>query len=126
MILNEYVYNKIEGSIVIAKFYPGKTIDLNVAKKIVKDRLEYFNGKSYPVLIDCLDLRSISFTKEARNYFSKEEGIKGINAAAFLVNTYLVQFTVNIFITFNKPQVPIHLFKSKTEALEWLRGYSKN
>lgn len=97
-------------------------IDLEIAVHCVKTRIEFSEGKSYPVLIRLQGIRSVN--KEARDYFS-DEGSKLITAGALLISSPLTKILGNIFMHINKPDVPTKLFTNETEAKEWLKKFIK-
>ena len=110
----------IEGSIMTGVYANDLTIDLELARIIVKQRLSVCAGKSYPFLADVRQLKLA--TKEARDYFAKE-GVKGMTALAILVGNHLTVITTNLFITFSKPLIPTKAFRTREQALKWLRQY---
>ena len=65
--------------ILLGPYPENSLIDLPLAKQIVKERLDFVGGKSYPALIDTAEVAGI--TKDARDYFSSEEAVKGISIA---------------------------------------------
>lgn len=116
-----YLTYKFEGSIVIG-VYKKVSIDIELARRIVRDRLELFNGKSYPSLADVRELKYVS--KEARDYFAKQ-GTEGITALAIVTGSYLTVVIANLFLTFSKPKMPTRAFKTKEQALKWLQQFVK-
>jgi hypothetical protein len=119
--MEEQTFCKVEESIVIVRFKRGITIDLYIAKEIVKQRLEYFNGESYPCIVDIRAIEMI--TKEARDYFAKGDAIKGIPAGALLVESYVTKLISNLFIRFSRPSMPTKAFTSEEEAIKWLKQF---
>lgn len=96
----------------------GITVDLAMAKELVRERLEVYNGKSYPTLADIRPVKL--FTKEARDYMAKGDAIKGIPAGAILIGNYISVLTSNLFLHFSKPQMPVKAFSIRDEAVKWL------
>ncbi|PWA04384.1 DUF7793 family protein [Flavobacterium psychrotolerans] len=105
--------------IIFFNYSPQLEMTLPIAKELVNDRLDYFKGNSYNVLIDVTNLKSI--TKEAREYMSSPDwGLKGISGGAFLSKNIVTNVILNLFISINKPTVPAKFFTKKDEALRWL------
>ena len=117
--IDEDLEIRIENNIVIAKYNENILLDFNKMNKFVKKRLEVQNGKEYPVLI-YLSLKKV--TKEAREYANKE-GLEGIKAGAFLVDSFMTKTIFNFFLSVYSPKVPTKLFTSKEEAINWLNEF---
>ena len=49
-----------------------------------------------------------------------KEGAECITASALLVESALSRMIGNIFLTINKPDVPVKLFTNEQEAKKWL------
>lgn len=94
-----------------------ETMDLETAIACVRDRMEFTENKSYPCLVDVIQLKN--FTKEARDYFARE-GNEGIIANAILINSTVTKMMANFYIMVNKPTNPTRMFTDKVEAQEWL------
>jgi len=82
---------------------------------------ELCRGRKHPLLIDLKNLKAI--TPQARAYFSARDRESDINAFAFIIHSLFQRIVGNIFIQFNRPQVPTRLFNDEEDALAWLRGY---
>lgn len=114
-------FYKINGSIVVIVYKKGITVDLTLAKELVKERLRYYNGQCYPTLADIRPVKF--FTKEARHYMAKGDAIKGIPAGAILTGNYLTVQVANLYLKFSKPQMPTKAFRTKESAVKWLRQF---
>ena len=101
-------------------FLPGTVITVDVAKEMVKQRLEYTAGISYPILLSGEGVKAIK--KEARDYLSKE-GREGVSAGAILVHSVYTEFFGNFYLKVNHGELPSKLFTDKQEALRWLEQY---
>ncbi|HSH67450.1 MAG TPA: hypothetical protein VLB84_17025 [Bacteroidia bacterium] len=122
---NEYVKIWIENDILFSNYQKNIIIDLDIAKKIIDDRVKFTKGKNYPILIDFTNLHSV--TKEARDYMNAPDGgLKGLSAGAFLSNSLVTTLFVNLYLTINKPSIPAKFFTKKAEAITWLKEMSKN
>jgi hypothetical protein len=111
---------KEENDIVSFKYSPNLEITLSIAVELVKNRLEYTNGKSKFVLVDVNNIKST--TKEAREYMSDVNGgLKGILGGAFVSSNMLTTVIINLFLKINKPSVPARFFTDREDALIWLK-----
>lgn len=120
----EYRYAKLamddEGDIVFATYKPKIEIDMDVAKELVSDRMEFTRGNPHYILIDFTNVRTVS--KEARDYMnSTEGGLKGILGGAFLSYNVVATLFVNLYLKINRPAVPARFFTNRDDAVQWLQ-----
>jgi hypothetical protein len=122
-IVNEYISYSSENGILYATFLKNVVIDLVAARKIFEDRINTFGKNDYASLVDSTGVRS--FTKEARDFLSSDEAIKGVKATAILVSGYLSSAIANFFlkVTVKKPKVPTKIFSDRQKAIAWLQQY---
>ncbi len=121
---NTSYWKEEEEDILFFKYAPQIEIDINIAKDLVRSRLEYSKGKSMYALIDFTNVKSCS--KEAREYMnSPEGGLKGILGGAFLSNGVVTNVFINLFLRVNKPVVPAKFFTKKQDAINWLKELKK-
>lgn len=114
------VENKLIENIVVGTFPKNIKIDLNMAKEMVNERLEFQNGKDYPVLIYANGFKIDTF--EAREYM-KKEGLKGMKAGAFVVRNSIEKMIATFFIKISPPPIPAKVFIHDQQAIEWLKQY---
>jgi hypothetical protein len=110
----------IENGIAFSSFTPGLEMNLEVAKDSVQKRVEYFEGKSYPLVVNFSGLKGI--TKEAREYLAVE-GVQLVTSGAFIVVSPLAKVLGNLFLMLNKPKVPTRLFNEKDAAVKWIEQF---
>lgn len=115
------VHLEIENGILIGTYKPNVRITLKIAKEIVATRLEFLQNKSVPALV--LNQGVIKMDKDARDYLSSDEGVKGIKCAAILINSNFISYTVNFFLKVSKPKLIVKTFTDKKEALTWLSQF---
>ncbi len=65
--INEYTEMRINEGILFIKYKPNLKITLEVAMQCVKDRLNFCEGVSYPMIAELSDMKEVS--KEAKNTF---------------------------------------------------------
>jgi hypothetical protein len=118
---NEFVTMWIENGILFSQYQKNLVIDLDIAKKIVAERLAFSKGVSFPIMIDFTNLRSV--TKDARDYMNQPDGgLKGLTCGAFIGNNAVAVLFINLYLRINKPIIPSKFFTKKDEALEWLQS----
>jgi hypothetical protein len=111
---------KIENDILLFKYAPKTEIDIDTAKQMVNDRLDYTSGKSIYALIDFTNVKSV--TKEARDYMnSPTGGLRGIAGGAFLSNNVVATLFINLYLKVSNPSIPAKFFTSQRDALRWLQ-----
>jgi hypothetical protein len=109
-----------DDDIILWNYEPRLEMDLTIAKKLVKYRLEYTHNKDVYTLIDFTHVKSV--TKEARDYMSNPEGgLRGVLGGAFLSNNVVAILFINLYLKVSNPIVPAKFFTRKEEALNWLK-----
>lgn len=103
----------------------GVHIRLDVAEQCIQDRIDFSEGKSFPMLIDGRGISGID--KDARDLLSSEKGRVGVLAAAILTDSVFTTFMANFFLTVTlvRPKLPTKLFTNEEKAIEWLEGYKE-
>ena len=120
LLKNQEVTIELEDEIVIAT-WESSSVDLILAQRAVRYRLEATDHKSYPILINIRPIKNIS--KPARDFLASPEGSKGIISAAILVDSPLSSLIGNFFLNINKPLKPTKVFSDETEAKKWLAKF---
>ena len=109
-----------DDAIVFIKYSPKLNITTTVAKELLKSRLDYTNNKKHYTVIDFTNVLKVE--KEARDYMNEEEhGLKNILAGAFLSNSIVGIFFINLYLKINKPKIPAKFFNTKEDAIRWLK-----
>lgn len=111
---------EIIDGIAIVNLKQGQALTLEKSKQMVSERLKFFDGISYPVVIDLNDIKYTD--KEARAYLNKE-GLAGMKAGALITNSTAAKIFFNLFLSIGKPLIPSKIFTSKSEAITWLKMY---
>lgn len=113
----------IQDGIVWEVFKLNLIINTEIAKDIVKKRLEVSNGISRPILLDIKGLLSVDTA--SRKYLAGKEAAYLISAGAILVNGNISRFAGNIFLTIDRPVIPTKLFTDQEKAIKWLQKFKK-
>lgn len=98
---------------------PGMDETLDDLIEVIKAIDEIRNGNVYPLLGDIRGAKSI--TREARQY--AEKSIVA-TASAILVGSPVSKVLGNFVIKIHKSKIPVKLFTSEDEAINWLKGFS--
>jgi len=120
----QYVHYELQDDLLIATYKKGLKISLDMAKEIVKARLDFTNQT--PILVMVYNQGVVSMNKKARDYLSSNDGIRGIIAAAIVLDSPFGSFLGNFFLSVTKPKIPARIFSKKEDSLKWLQKYRKN
>ena len=112
----------IENRILYVKYRPDIFIDIEAARTIVADRINFQNGKPYPIL--CYTEGITSSTKVARDYLAVKGSIL-TKAIAYLAAPTVSLAMLNFFIEKNEPSVPSEIFTDEVAARKFLEPFTQ-
>jgi hypothetical protein len=118
----KYASYLIEDGIMHVTWHQGIVINLDIAKEMVEERIQLCKGKTTLVFVDINGLAAIDTA--SRKFFAGERAIVGLTAGALLVGSLISKLAGNIYITVDKPRLPIRLFTDKTKAIKWLKKFN--
>lgn len=106
--------------------YLSENIDDNMVDFLIKTKMKLADGRWYPMLSDISHVKS--FSRAARERFSKKDAGEYTSAAAILVSSKVQVLIYNFFNSIYKAPSPAKLFHytQKEEALAWLQKYKKD
>lgn len=110
-----------EEGFLIVKPHEGVEVDLEEAQICFEAYRSLGIGAHHKVL-QIIDARDGSMTKEAREYVS-EVGKDYFIAAAIISDSLAVRLLVNFFVSFSKNLVPFKMFTNEQDARKWLRTF---
>lgn len=100
---------------------PLAAVDIAEAKENSQAVNSLFTGKSFPLLIDSRQIKSM--TREARDFFSMNNRASYVLAFAIIIQSPLSSIIGNFFMGINKPRVPARLFTNEADAVKWLQNF---
>ncbi|KVV15014.1 hypothetical protein [Flavobacterium sp. TAB 87] len=101
--------------------YKSKTvIDLEVAMRVVADRISLQNERLLPVFCDIRGV--VSTDKAGRDYLAKAGSLLAV-AVALLGNENISKTISTFYLEINKPSVPTQVFAVEQEAIHYLKGF---
>jgi len=100
-------------------YQPNTYVDLDLAKQLVMERLEYANNREAYTLVNIKNMIGIS--REANNFLAGEPGTRGVIAGAIITGNVITQVFANMYLAVMKQLVPVKLFKNEHQALKWLK-----
>ncbi len=110
----------IEKGILFFEYKPNTSIDLEVAMRVVADRIAFQNERQLPVFCDTRGI--VSIDKAARDYLAKSGSL--LAKAVALIGSENVSMTMSTFyLEINKPSVPTRIFTVEQEAMDYLKGF---
>ena len=119
---NELHRLEIIDGILFAQYKPNiPLIDMTMARKLVRDRLELIDGTPYPICGDISNMSKVA--DDARVFLGQPEAIVGITALAIIQKSTIQNLLANFYLKVNKPEIPTRLFSSKEKATLWLEPY---
>lgn len=101
--------------------HPGavQTLDDAQATSAVVNNL--IGGQQVRLLIDMRRIKSQD--REVREYYTQQGYAIGLQAVAILVGSPVSRVIGNLYIGFNKSNIPTRLFTSEAEAIAWLQEF---
>ncbi len=83
--------------------------------------LELTGGKRAPLAAEAGPLSST--TREARDLLAGDEACAVYTAMAVVVASPVARTIMNFFVRFSKPRLPVRVFTSADQALDWACSY---
>jgi hypothetical protein len=115
-----YLRYEFDDDVLIATYKKGRRITFDIAKEIVRERIEFTERQ--PVLVLLIDRGVTRFDKAARDYMASSEGTKYIKAGAILCEGPATAMIGNFIVKVNKPHIPVRLFTNRERAIGWLKS----
>jgi hypothetical protein len=117
---NKYFFLEIRNNILFVEYKDNLIMTLPVAQEMVNKRLEFQRQNNYSLISMIAKLNIKYLNKEAREYLAVE-GIKGLNAAAFITNSMVSRILLKIFFAVEKPPIPVAVFENEKSAVAWIK-----
>lgn len=108
---------KLEDGIIFCEYEEKLLLNLDMAEKMLADRLDFQKGISYPIVIV---LNGLKAADKATRKFTATEGIKGITIGAFIVQNTIEKVILNFFLSVEKPPLPAKAFTTEEDAVRWI------
>ena len=102
------------------KIHAGAEIELENAIENYDTAQLLVGGIKHLLLVD--GRADVYLSKEAKIYSAQKKHNSPI-AMAVIVSSTANRLLGNIYINFNKPEVPTKLFSTEEKAIEWLKEY---
>ncbi|NQY66629.1 MAG: hypothetical protein HRT72_02745 [Flavobacteriales bacterium] len=115
----EYLKIWIEKGIIHTTYTPDLVVSLEIAKKIVADRIAYTGGHLYPGLVDIRNIKSVDYG--AMKYWATEESYSSLSSIAVFSDKRLSKIFFNFWLKVDKPYRPTKYFNDKESAYLFLQ-----
>ena len=125
MIIKQYplvtLSTEPDSNIVFMEFRPNLKVDLQEAREIVSNRLEFTRNRKHFLILDVTNVRRL--TAEAKVFMQRPEtGMKNILGAAFTAGNPVAALLANIFIKTPK-NFHARFFTNREAAVAWIEQY---
>lgn len=117
MIENENYKLWIDNGLLYSTFKKPTHMTLEVAKNAIELRHSISNNQPQ---YWCMDLRNLKDTSDEAKKYIDENGEEFLCACAMIVNSHLMKFVVKVFNRTKKRKIPVEIFSSETDAVNWL------
>ena len=113
----------LEDGIVTIQYKENAVLDLPLLKTIVKNRIDLAENIPRPILLE--PSKGLYWTKEAKAYGAKKEALLLTTAWGIVNSNTVVMISINSFLTFYKPLVPVKIFSEREKAIRWLQKFKQ-
>jgi len=117
---NKYCFFEIRNNILFMEYKNDLIITLPIAQQIVTDRLKFQHQENYHFISMIVKLKIKYAHKNAREYLAIE-GAKGLISTALVTNSLVTKTLIKIFLTVEKPNIPIRVFEDQESAITWIK-----
>jgi len=118
---NKYFSLEIKEDILYVDYKEDLIITLPIAKEIVTERIKFQLQENYDS-ISMIGFLNIKYAnKKAREYLATE-GAQRLSAAAFIAEKMVSKTLLQIFLTVEKPDIPMQVFDDKKNAVAWIQS----
>jgi len=118
--VDEYISFEIKDGIMIGVFKQDIVVDIELARVLVKARLELCDGKDYPTL---LYYDKFKYANKAVRDYMQVEGVRGIKAGAIITRSVSIKTFFNFYLAVAKLEIPTKVFNSEENAQTWLMQF---
>lgn len=108
-------------AIIEVTFNDGVILDIALQNKLLKSYWEICDNKQKCFIFKAMN--NVSITKEARDNATNLEDVSPLKASALVTDSLAYKLIGQFYLKVNKPKRPFNIFKSETEAIEWLKQF---
>ncbi|WP_339610464.1 hypothetical protein [uncultured Planktosalinus sp.] len=112
----------VSDGILYFEYHPIPLVDLKIAKAIVGERLDFQEGRSFPILCKTRGIHDAN--KAARDYLATQ-GSYLATAVAVLEERLVAQHMLKLYLKANQPLIPTEVFTEEYYAHQFLKPFIK-
>ncbi|WP_026979093.1 hypothetical protein [Flavobacterium tegetincola] len=117
---NKYAQFEVQDGILFITYKLNTTLNLEVAQRVVADRIRFQNNTNFLVLCD---IRGIVHSDKRGRDFLAHSGSLLVKAVALLVHEKVLFGMSSFYLEVNKPAVPTEIFTDKIIAVDYLQRF---
>lgn len=110
-----------EDSILEVIFADNALLDVEQCDELITSYTSILGDKKVPILH--IFGKYTEATKGAREFSASPRGLKHSLVEAYVLSSLPHRLLLNFYIKFNKPPVPTKFFRTKQEAVTWIRKF---
>lgn len=118
VVLNCAVLYLMGNGLIRYEFKEGYTISVRDIREMSQTRNRLADNKPCKILI--ITSRYMSITSRARAYDVSKHRNQNTIAEAYVVTNLATRIATNFYHLFNRPTIPVKVFRTEKEAIKWL------
>jgi len=111
----------LENGMIRYEFREGYLVDVKDIQEMSATRSRLAGDRPRKILI--ITSRYLSITSEGRAYDVSAHRKKNTVAEAYVITNLATRIATNFYHIFNRPPIPVKIFKTEREALKWLKKF---
>lgn len=117
---SEIVTYKLDNGIVFTTIN-SENMDYEQVDFAIKKKIEFVEGKVYPMISD---IRKVKYTsRTAKKRMAEPDAAYGINSVAVIVRTKVQRVICSFFISYYGKPCPTKVFTNEKSALKWSKQF---
>jgi hypothetical protein len=118
----EYIkLDLLDNGILVAYYKACRLLTLDMARSIVRSRLEFVGMDPRPVMV--YNRGVVQIEKAARRHVGSGDGVKGIKAAATIADNWTTYMIMGLIYLVEKPPMPAKTYMDADRAMAWLETF---
>lgn len=116
---NQYLKMRIsDTNILYAEYKQGVSLDYDIVKELIEDRIKFQENKSYVAIIDVAGINYIS--PEAKKLIDKNGSLMLLKCAMVVNQNKFMRMVISTLFLISPPSIPVKLFGSLEKAELWV------
>jgi hypothetical protein len=111
----------LESGMIRYEFREGYLVDVKDIQEMSATRTRFAGDRPRKILI--ITSRYLNITPEGRAYDVSAHRKKNTIAEAYVITNLATRIAANFYHLFNRPPIPVKVFKTEAEAVKWLNKF---